>query len=60
MLHYLFSTTPDFENLEESVNAIIIAISMVGDAAIIFIISTPNGRSGYYAERSIINRSAIL
>ena len=38
-------------NLEESVNAIIPAMSMVGDAARIFIVSTPKGRNGYYAER---------
>ncbi|MGK7951682.1 MAG: hypothetical protein AB4368_23565 [Xenococcaceae cyanobacterium] len=38
-------------NLEESVNAIIPAMSMVGDNARIFIVSTPKGRNGYYAER---------
>lgn len=38
-------------NLEESVNAIIPAMSMVGKDARIFIVSTPKGRNGYYAER---------
>ena len=38
-------------NLEESVNAIIPAMSMVGSAARIFIVSTPKGRNGYYSDR---------
>ena len=38
-------------NLEESVNAIIPALSMVGEKARIFIVSTPKGRNGYYSDR---------
>ena len=38
-------------NLEESVNAIIPAMSMVGEKARIFIVSTPKGRNGYYSDR---------
>ena len=49
--HAMIDEAAVIDNLEEAVNAIIPATSMVGNDARLFIISTPNGRTGYYAER---------
>ena len=49
--HAMIDEAAVIDNLEEAVNAIIPATSMVGDDARLFIISTPNGRTGYYSER---------
>lgn len=49
--HAMIDEAAVIDNLEEAVNAIIPATSMVGSDARLFIISTPNGRTGYYAER---------
>lgn len=49
--HAFIDEAAVIDNLEEAVNAIIPATSMVGDDARLFIVSTPNGRTGYYAQR---------